>query len=129
LFSFLELINGQVVRYALQYALSNGVGVHATGRTYASADDQWARPTCPALLSSSSKTKPCQFSLIQSSCVALFTHRPTTLRSNSANAIYSVLTFISDQTLVFRPNFSFSIYRKESMEIIKCVKLLGSQIT
>jgi len=43
---------------------SNGVDdLYVTMLTYASTNNQWARPACP--LASSSKTKPCQFSSVQ----------------------------------------------------------------
>jgi len=50
-----------------QYCITALVGDYVTTRTYASANNQWARPTRP--LVSSSKTKPRQFSQIQLSWV------------------------------------------------------------
>jgi len=40
-----------------------------TTRSYASTNDEWARPACP--LASSSKTKPYQFSSTTSLCGCL----------------------------------------------------------
>ena len=58
---FDELADKQGVMLYSRHRLTASV-VYVTTLTYASTNDQWARPACP--LASSLKTKPCQFSSI-----------------------------------------------------------------
>jgi len=56
---FDKLANGQAVMHMSKHGLTASVAYVAT-LTYASINDQWARPACP--LASSSKTVSVQFS-------------------------------------------------------------------
>jgi len=56
------LTNGQAVMHYSRHRLTALVA-YVTTLTYASTNDQLARPVCP--LVSSSKTKPCQFGSVQ----------------------------------------------------------------
>jgi len=80
-----EIINAQAVMHYSKHRLTALVA-YVSIVTYASANNQWARPVC--LLVSSSKTKPCQFSSVQISYVALYTK----LNSHSVSQSYNIAT-------------------------------------
>jgi len=56
------MTNGQAVMHYSRHHLT-ALMVYVTTLTFASTNDQWARPA--RSLVSSSKTKPCQFSSVQ----------------------------------------------------------------